>query len=417
MGSSLAMDAEAALSKQEHERVRLHLQWLFGTPAFAGSKRSCTFLSYVVEETLAGRAAQIKERNIGVDVFGKDVAFDPQEESLVRVCAGEVRRRLSRAYTSDTAGDVRVELPVGSYCPVFHVLAPGIAIDASESPAPLSSAPRPPAEEPAAKTSTARWKRNTWFGLAVLLCVSGGAAYGVWQHSEESAQGRQLDRLWEPFTNQKQAVLIALPSPTVYTITRTPTIAPAGMIPAVDLKASDGDFIGLGAGIGAARFGEKLAQRHQPFVIKSGKDVSFSDLSQSPAILLGGYTSSLGLELTRKLRLNLLIDATTDSIVDNQTGETWVISRTGPQAAAHEGYALITILRDSETGHPVMIVAGLRISDTQAAVDFLTNPNYFRVYTQSNPGDWSTKNCQIVLHSFDHGGSPGRAEVVASHLW
>ena len=416
MGDSFHSHVEAALSQQDRDNIQRHLEWLLETAPFGNSKRSCSFLRYVVEEALAGRSSQIKERNIGVDVFSKDVGFDPQEDSVVRVGAGDVRRRLSRTYASGAFGGVRIELPVGSYCPIFHI-EPAIAPD--PAPEPFDSQPPvtlvPPVLPPARNARSFRWGVGAWIGVAAFVCLA-ILGLGISSHIAAASRSNSLDTLWHAFSGQKLPVLIALPSPTVYSVRTVP--APSDLVPASNLQRSDGDYIGIGAGIGAARFAEQLALRHQPFVVKSGKDVSFSDLSQAPAILLGGYSSNLGIELTRSFRFSLLIDATTDRIVDNQGAhQQWVIARWTQPVAAHEGYALITILRDSETGHPLMIVAGMRISDTQAAVDFLTNPDYFRAYTQKAPGDWAKKNNQIVLHSFDHGGTPGRAEIVAWHLW
>lgn len=427
MGNPLSMDVEETLPQAARERIRIHLDWLLGTTAFASSKRSCAFLRYVVEETLAGRSAHIKERVIGVDVFGRDARFDPQEESLVRVSAGEVRRRLARAYEEEGVSDIRVELPVGSYCPVFRLQEPPFAppslLDtAMTSPAVAVQSLGPPLDAASSAPPThLRTKPAAWFALAVLVSLTITIAFALSSYFGANTRRRPLDVLWEPFAQGKQPVLIAMPAPRVYELPLSAVSEPlpsSDVIPAVRLKPSDGDYVGLGAAMGAARFAEQLAQRHQAFLLKSGKDVSFSDLSHAPAILLGGYTSNLGIELTRKLRFSLVIDATTNRIMD-KSGSTqpWVIRRWGPPAEDPEGYALVTILRDSETGYPLMIVAGMRISDTQAAVDFLTNADYFRAFTRIAPEAWGTKNCQIVLHSFDHSGSPGRPEVVAYHFW
>src|SRR5271165_2721253 len=103
--------------------VRAHLDHLLASQAFAGSRRSQEFLRYVVEEALGGRGNQIKERNIATDVFGKGEDFSSHSESIVRVNAGEVRRRLKTAYESGCDDGVVVDLPLGSYQPVFCATA------------------------------------------------------------------------------------------------------------------------------------------------------------------------------------------------------------------------------------------------------------------------------------------------------
>src|SRR5262249_15607640 len=107
-------------TEQERLRIQAHLEELFTSPAFAGSRRRQAFLRYVVEETLAGRGAAIKERNIAVDVFERNNDFDAHSASIVRVTGGEVRKRLAQAYAEGLDNGVRLELPLGSYQPAFH---------------------------------------------------------------------------------------------------------------------------------------------------------------------------------------------------------------------------------------------------------------------------------------------------------
>jgi adenylate cyclase len=100
--------------------VRAHLERVLRSPHFDGSTRSREFLRYVVEEVLAGRGAYLKQAAIAVEVFGRKPDFDAVIDPIVRVQAGRLRRSLERYYL--LSGDVdtlRIELPKGSYAPVF----------------------------------------------------------------------------------------------------------------------------------------------------------------------------------------------------------------------------------------------------------------------------------------------------------
>ena len=100
--------------------VRAHLEHVLRSPHFDGSTRSREFLRYVVEEVLAGRGAYLKQAAIAVEVFGRKPDFDAVIDPIVRVQAGRLRRSLERYYL--LSGDVdalRIELPKGSYAPVF----------------------------------------------------------------------------------------------------------------------------------------------------------------------------------------------------------------------------------------------------------------------------------------------------------
>src|SRR5579872_5267079 len=107
------------------DRIREELSRVLASHEFRSSKRSQDFLRYVIENTLKGHADMLKERTIGIDVFGRPTSYDPSEDATVRVKAGEVRKRLDRYYASEGRGQrLRIELPAGTYTPVFRVVEP-----------------------------------------------------------------------------------------------------------------------------------------------------------------------------------------------------------------------------------------------------------------------------------------------------
>lgn len=99
--------------------LREHLREVADSAAFEGSRRSRQFLEHVVEKTLAGHSAELKERSLGVELFGRDPSYDTGDDAIVRVTATDVRRRLRQFYAANDS-DIRIELPVGSYVPAFR---------------------------------------------------------------------------------------------------------------------------------------------------------------------------------------------------------------------------------------------------------------------------------------------------------
>src|SRR6516165_1902776 len=100
--------------------VRDQLNLIVQDPAFRSSKRSVQFLKYVVEKTLEGQADQIKERTIGVEVFGRKPSYDTNEDHIVRTAAGELRKRLAIYYSDEKhRSELRMSLIPGSYIPQF----------------------------------------------------------------------------------------------------------------------------------------------------------------------------------------------------------------------------------------------------------------------------------------------------------
>src|SRR5215469_18189419 len=99
-----------------------HLDSVLHSPSFASSRRCQDFLSFVVRELVEGRGDAIKERTIAAEVFGKSLHFDSGSDSLVRVKAREVRKRLAEYYDSSPDAPLKIELPVGSYIPSIRTI-------------------------------------------------------------------------------------------------------------------------------------------------------------------------------------------------------------------------------------------------------------------------------------------------------
>jgi serine/threonine-protein kinase len=112
----LCSDAQA-----DPREVREYLEKVLASSSLAGAPRIQKFLRFVVEEALAGRAGGIKESVVAVQVFGRRGDFDSHSDSVVRVHATHLRKRLAEYYRGDGSVDrIVIALPVGSYVPVFR---------------------------------------------------------------------------------------------------------------------------------------------------------------------------------------------------------------------------------------------------------------------------------------------------------
>jgi hypothetical protein len=117
---AVAKASEVVLYDNE---IRTHLKQILASKAFRGSRRCQEFLSYVVERSLSGEFSEIKERMLGICIFDRDAGYDTSSDSIVRVTATDVRKRLLRYYEAIPASALRIELPPGSYIPEFHHVA------------------------------------------------------------------------------------------------------------------------------------------------------------------------------------------------------------------------------------------------------------------------------------------------------
>ncbi len=103
--------------------IREQLQRLLDHPDFAATPQRRAFLTYVVEEHLAGRAEQIKGVSIAMSVFGRDASFDQQIDPIVRLEARRLRQDIDSYYAGPGRDDpVRLSIPKGGYAPRFDAV-------------------------------------------------------------------------------------------------------------------------------------------------------------------------------------------------------------------------------------------------------------------------------------------------------
>lgn len=160
-------------------QIRAQLERMIASPAFATAVRLRAFLRYVVERSLAGEAAALKEYAIGVDVFERDDKYDPRIDSIVRVEAGRLRAKVEEYYARDGADDpVIITIARGSYAPVFTTRAlpaPAAAIE------PVLAPPAP---------GRSRARRYLWLVAATLLMAAGAIAAIAFRRPEPAAASR-----------------------------------------------------------------------------------------------------------------------------------------------------------------------------------------------------------------------------------
>ncbi len=102
------------------EAERTELQTVLQSHLFTRSPALTHLLSYLCEKTFAGESTQIKEYSVGLDVFDRSDSFDQDTDSIVRVQANRLRKRLREYYASEGADHpLQISIPVGQYIPVF----------------------------------------------------------------------------------------------------------------------------------------------------------------------------------------------------------------------------------------------------------------------------------------------------------
>ena len=118
--------AQPRSSPSQHSAIRRQLEKIAAHGLFARSERMVRFLRLAVERTLEGKADELKEYLIGVEVFDRPSSYDPRVDPIVRVEARRLRSKLKAYYAGDGNNDpVRIEFRTGSYAPQIRMLGDG----------------------------------------------------------------------------------------------------------------------------------------------------------------------------------------------------------------------------------------------------------------------------------------------------
>lgn len=203
--------------------IRAELDRVLASDAFRAAPQLSAFLSFVVERTVEGRAAELKGYTIAVEALGRPPDFNPQIDPIVRVEAGRLRRALAQYYACDGQADpIQLSMPVGGYVPVFTF------VDGDEegreetpwagpAPEPAPSAPPAPAP-PADRRAALRWVVASvaalTLGLLALswwLLMSGGSLMEL--VAERSVSLPQLSGAQPSAVVAPQLIRVAIANP------------------------------------------------------------------------------------------------------------------------------------------------------------------------------------------------------------
>jgi hypothetical protein len=157
----------------EAESVRAHVARILKTPDFAAAPQLSVFLKYIVERTLAGQGGSLKAYTIATEALGRDSAFDPQTDPIVRVQARRLRQSLLLYYADKGAHEtMRIILPVGGYTPEFVEAAKASVAEPAAEPLTV------PAESKDNRLLPTPWVAPTALVLSIIAIV--GNVLQIW---------------------------------------------------------------------------------------------------------------------------------------------------------------------------------------------------------------------------------------------
>jgi hypothetical protein len=419
-----------------HERdIRKQLAVILESDAFRGSKRCHDFLVFAVDRTLSGDINSLKERTLATEVFGRKTGATLGDDSIVRVGAREVRKRLAQYYVSDGADDqVRIDLPLGSYVPTFHLSA-GVhhqSAALSAEPAALSY-PQPTETRPSSEPQPKAGIPKVWWWLLCAATLVSVVISVLAVRERHASATTDFDVFWQPVFSPSTPVLIGLAHPLVYhpsdrlgqldeelngpqqTLQR-PVNVPSNVKPNDYVPVFD-QYIGFGDGVAATKLALLLAQHGRSAKLRLASKVDFADMRDSPTILIGAFTNRWTTEIVKNLRYRFERERGRPWIVDSVSGRKWLVVGKADNGETKDDYILLCRLPHTETGKILLIGAGLTQYGTEEAGRILSDPDALTHILHRLPPDWRDHNMQIVLYAQVVGDTPTAPDLVASYVW
>ena len=418
---SLFTDAEKSVILEQLERMLAHSH-------FNQSRRYPALLRFVVQTTLDGNAALLKERTLGVEVFRKRAQYDTGSDPIVRVTAAELRKRIALYYGEPGhEAELRLTLPAGSYIPHFNPPWPQrdmpLALPRAFSP----PVPKPtPVLEPRSAldplvapsvSETVAHRRElsgrVWITItAVLLCLLASGLL-LWATRVPSP----LQAFWGPVLNTTDPVLFCVADQTEYTnIQLRDAAQPSHQSVLKDnLTAVVIDDLAPIADIAGV-----LRQNGKSYNVRGEGATTMNDLRGGPSVFIGAYDNAWTLRLLKSQRFHFANDPGMSRfwIVDTASNQPtpWIVDRQQQLATnIYRDYAIVSRFIDSDTGKPSVVVAGIGRGGTIAAGEFLTTSSLLsRLAPQLRSPN---KNVELVLSTQIIGGQPGTPRIEAAYTW
>jgi hypothetical protein len=404
-------------SSPDAEAIRAQLNRLLAHPLFTNSKRYPLLLAYTVEQTLLGNAADLKERTIGVEAFGRDPEYDVNLDPVVRTSAAEVRRRLIQYYYDPAhAGELIIELSAGSYVPAFREpkSTPATTPDESRETSSISgqtpglglSANEIPTSGSLSGSSLLSGVRR-WFLITLSLLLALAAGIGIGRYHRPRPPSN-MQRFWQPMTTSQNLITYCLGEPvnSIDLRERAPGSTPI----AGGLDVSDVTTL--------ARTIVPLVPRHGSFRVLLASDATYAQLREGPIVLIGAFDNPWTMRITQDLRLGFDDSDGVRKLVDHKNPQRfWTLQRGVPDQKIATDYAIVARVHDNLTGEPVIIAAGILGDGTEAASEVLSNPTYLDAMLARAPRDWDQKNLEAVIETHVIGGNSGPPEILDVESW
>ncbi|MGH9598331.1 MAG: hypothetical protein ACRD27_00590 [Terracidiphilus sp.] len=424
-------------SREDREAILRELHEVLLSPHFCNSKRYPALLKYVVEHTLAGNAEMLKERTLGVEVFGRTPDYDTNADTVVRFTASEVRKRLLLYYSElERAPVIRISLPAGSYIPEFlhghekpeeNAHALGVHADhpsdvyvltrvEGEAGGPAQLLPPDAglgtslrAAAPVAAAARSRFARRRILWGAVIAAAVLAAVAGSWSIYRALLPETALNDFWAPVLQGQHSVLLCTGSVVFTQDHNYSGVTTAG-------RDIDYTFVSMQIASAINQVSHTVDHSGDASQLLPSATTPLTDLREHSVVLLGGYNNAWTMRLLDPLRFHFA-DLPVEAISDRmQPQMEWKRDTSLPYSSADD-YAIVARFRDPTIDGWVVALAGVGRNGTEAAAQFVTTPHYMKLLRDWMGKDFADQNIEVVLRVNVIDGKTGAPSILAVHVW
>lgn len=394
---------------------------ILASTAFSTSPRLRSFLSYIVDCSLANQAARLSEPQIGTSVFGREPGYNPGDDNIVRTQARLLRARLEAYFaTEGKAEPLILEIPKGGYRPVFRERAESQTFAPEYVPLPVVEAKRP-----------ARW---TYAVLAFSFLLLGWivGSLSSWTDRVAAGESARFKTFWDrlllherPLTLVTPDVALALTSEILgrdFSLADYLVKKPKQEWAAIDYKLlrpmdiPNRNYTMMDAVSIAAGVAELASRRGKGISIRHARELGRRDLSGTPVVLIGNANNNPWLELFVQ-RMSFSFDTNNGRrpriLRNRQPREGELAQYVHRQTAGmNEGYSVISLRSGLDGRAGVLILIGMSMEATEAAADLVLKPALLEKYVSPLITDRNSY-FEIVVKTRNLAGTSTALEVVA----
>lgn len=421
------MDSGLTQSEQ-----RLLIQRVASSSGFANAHTIRALFLYIANHTIEGQFDQLKEQQIGSQVLRRKPDYNPADDNIVRVRIRELRHKLEEYFSNEGKSESYViTIPKGAYVAAFTP---------RETEAPL------PSLEPISIPVDHKPNSTTaWWILGIAIAAITGYALSFILHAnsfsrQQGGKDARLISFWAPLLEKKELTVVAADSGfalwqdfTHQTFNLSEYVNRAYLKPVPATPTSleivtrrSTSTADLAAAARLAEIAEHLgAQTSTQFA----RDLSIQDLRNKNVVLSGSRRSNPWVELFEPKMNFVLADATdaqgpTFKNKVPQVGESPTYSIAGKFEIASSArnaivsYAIVALMPNlSSTGY-VLILEGLNMEGSEAALAVVTNPEKLASLQQRvgrAPGPPRPFEALVKLTAF--AGAAANIEIVAHRAY